>query len=253
MQPTDSARERRKTLGVRLLPGLAVLAGFACSPTEILEEQFQSRQQTCYEFPESADGGPAVQASFWNNTYRREGCDEEQPIAVPATGTGSMAAEAPASQGAVVPAHSAPTTSDPAPAPDAGAMLPSDAGTTALPVPTQGTGPLPAGCQEEDILARFARPSSMGGCTDPDGLGCHEDGTGEAPFMAHPTETLARLLDQQDADGCGEVWIPRGAKRPDDSFLYRRLTQNVSDEDCEVQMPLDEEPLDPATLQCIGA
>jgi hypothetical protein len=112
---------------------------------------------------------------------------------------------------------------------------------------------LPAGCREQDILERFARPAGMGGCTDPDGLGCHEAGTGEDPVLSQPSETLARLLDQQDAKGCERVWIPSGAKKAEDAFLYRRLTQNVSEEDCEVQMPLMEEPLDAATLDCISA
>jgi len=253
MMPMHSARERRKLLGTWVLPGVVIVAWFACTPTEILEEQFQSREKTCYEFPESADGGPAAQAAFWNNTYRREGCEEEQVVSAAATNTGSMSAGSTAVPGMAMPPTPPPSTSSEAAAADAGAVILGDAGTAPPGGPAPSTGPLPAGCQEADILARFARPASMGGCTDPDGLGCHEDGTGEAPFMGHPTETLAKLLDQQDADGCGEVWIPKGAKRPDDSFLYRRLSQNVSDEDCEVQMPLDEDALDPATLQCIGA
>jgi hypothetical protein len=94
----------------------------------------------------------------------------------------------------------------------------------------------------------------MGGCTDPDGLGCHEAGdTGEAPTLADPSQTLSRLLDEQNPDGRGEVWITSGARSPEDSFLWRRLNQNISEEDCEVQMPLMETPLDQATLDCIGA
>jgi hypothetical protein len=243
-------------LGARMLPGLAVLGWLGCTPTEIAEEQFQSRQQTCYEFPESADGGAPVQASFWSDTHRREGCNEEQAVSAATTGAGNAGSGSAAVTGAVgaatPPEPPAPTSADTATA-GGGALISGDAGTATPSGPSQSAGPLPAGCQEADILARFARPSTMGGCTDPDGLGCHEDGTGEAPFMGHPTETIAKLLDQQDADGCGEVWIPSHAKKPEDSFLYRRLSQNVSDEDCEVQMPLMEEPLDPATLQCIGA
>lgn len=253
MLPMDSARERRKMLGARVLPGVALLGWLGCSPTEIVEEQFQTAQQSCYEFPESTDGGVPVQQAFWSSTHRREGCEDGQAVSAASSNGGSGGTGA--AGGAVVPVDPPPPANNEAASTDAGVTLTGDAG----PVAPSGSGavpsagPLPAGCQEAEILARFARPSTMGGCTDPDGLGCHEDGTGEAPLMGHPAETLARLLDQEDADGCGEIWIPRGAKKPDDSFLYRRLSQNVSDEDCEVQMPLMEEPLDPATLQCIGA
>jgi len=130
---------------------------------------------------------------------------------------------------------------------DAGSAASGGSATTPL------ASPLPPGCREQEILERFARPASQGGCTDPEGLGCHESGTGEDPVLSQPGETLARLLDQQDSKGCGRVWIQSGAKKAEDAFLYRRLSQNVSEEDCEVQMPLMEEPLDSATLACIGA
>lgn len=98
----------------------------------------------------------------------------------------------------------------------------------------------------------------MGGCTDPDKTGCHEAGsTGILPTLADPSQTLSRLLDQQHPapDGCGQVWIKKGSKNPKDSFLYRRLSENNdgSEEDCEVQMPLMETPLDTATLECVAA
>src|SRR6185295_900679 len=57
-----------------LLPALLAAAGSHCSPTEIAEERFQSRQQTCYEFPQGVDGGPPVQDSYWSGAQRPEGC-----------------------------------------------------------------------------------------------------------------------------------------------------------------------------------
>lgn len=227
-----------------LLLAAASASWSGCTPTQIVEERFQSRQQTCYEFPQALDGGAVAQNSFWSDTHRRDGCE----TATPASPSAALVSTGPGSS-----PSSPPPPGSAGGAPDAGVPR-AVATVTETPAPgVASTSPLPAGCQEQQILERFARPASMGGCTDPGGLGCHEAVTGEDPVLAQPSETLARLLDQRDAKGCERVWIPSGAKQPEDAFLYRRLAQNVSEEDCEVQMPLLEEPLDDATLQCIGA
>jgi hypothetical protein len=232
---------------------LLVLAGAgwsSCSPTEILEERFQSRQQTCYEFPQGVDGGPPIQDSYYSDTKRPEGC-KGQLASSPAMSAVMGGAVMSGTGSSSPPDSMAPPGQSPAALGDAGTAVSGGAGSSAA--SGGAASPLPAGCREQDILERFARPAKMGGCTDPDGLGCHESGTGEDPVLSTPSETLGRLLDQQDPKGCEKVWIPSGAKKPEDAFLYRRLTQNVSDEDCEVQMPLMEDPLDSATLDCIGA
>jgi hypothetical protein len=259
MHPMDGDSARRPARWWLLL-ALAGASSSGCSPTQIAEERFQSRQQTCYEFPEGVDGGPPVQDSYWSDTQRPEGCKGQLAstpvVSTSAGGAGSgVAASAGAVSAGVVSGGAASSALPPGQSSgaraDAGVPIGGDLGSSA---PPGGAGsPLPAGCNEQEILERFARPAKMGGCTDPDGLGCHESGTGEDPVLSEPSQTLRRLLDQQDPKGCERVWIPTGAKKPEEAFLYRRLTQNVSDEDCEVQMPLMEEPLESATLACIAA
>jgi hypothetical protein len=231
----------------------------ACTPTEIAEERFQSRAQTCYEFPAPGDAGS--DRRFTSGLVRRDGCDGPGGAgagggfgAAPSAGGGAAGA-ADAASGRTTPSSSAggggagatPALSGGSSDPDAG--LPSGVGGAASASPLV----LPADCTEAAVLEQLSRPYDMGGCTDPGGTGCHEDGTGEDPILQYPEQIVDRLLDQRDADGCGEVWIPSGVQQPDQSFLWRRLTQNVSDEDCEAQMPLDEDPLDPAALSCISA
>ncbi len=252
-------RVERKSYGIghgfqRVLAGLLVLPLCTCTPTPIAEERFQSRAQTCYEFPTALDAGGTVQESFWSGTSRREGCDgREGSGGSSAIGGGNASGGGLASQAGIGSS-------------DAGAMGPrqvrAGGGTPALDAGVSGAAgaegmaepPLPAGCEEREILERFSRPYAMGGCTDPDGTGCHEAGsTGEEPNFADPDQTLARLLDKQDANGCAKVWIPSRIMSPSESFLFRRLNEHVSDEDCEAQMPLEQEPLEPADLECIGA
>lgn len=239
---------------VRLVRRALPLVLCACSPTEIAEDRFQSRAQTCYEFPSSGDAG--VERTFTTGLVRRDGCETGGSGggagAAPSAGTGaggSSGAGAPAAPGASAAGGAGASVSlaDPS-APDAGAA--GGAGGTA---PASSPLALPAGCTEAAVLERLSRPYDSGGCTDPGGTGCHEDGTGEDPILQYPDQTVMRLLDQRDVAGCDEVWIPSGAQQPEQSFLWRRLSQNVSDDDCEVQMPLDEDPLDPETLTCISA
>jgi hypothetical protein len=238
----------------------------ACMPTEISEERFQSRAQTCYEFPTGSDAGGLGDptARFNTGLERRDGCESEQGAGgaggrtgapAPASG-GSMAGAAAATPPSVAAggttaagggaAAGAPATT-PGDSPDAGSASMGGSGSP------PGPYALPADCSEAAILEQFSRPYDVGGCTDPDGTGCHEEGTGEDPILQYPEENLARMLDQRDPEGCGEVWIPSGITRADDSFLWRRLTQNVSDEDCEIQMPLDQDPLDAEVLACVSA
>jgi hypothetical protein len=257
------AVRRRARLGAWRATSLLFVA---CTPTEISEQRFQSRAQTCYEFPTGSDAGSREDSTARFNTglERRDGCETEPGIGGAGGRTG---APAPAAGGSM--AGAAPT---PAPSTAAGGGTAAGGNAAAgAPAVTPGVSPdagsatmggvvsepspyaLPADCSEAAILEQFSRPYDMGGCTDPDGTGCHEDGTGEDPILQYPEDNLSRMLDQRDPEGCDEVWIPRGITRPDDSFLWRRLTQNVSDEDCEIQMPLDEDPLDPEVLACISA
>jgi hypothetical protein len=247
---------RRSAQGLRRALPLLLCA---CAPTEIAEDRFQSRAQTCYEFPAGGDAG--LERRFTTGLVRRDGCDTggsgsggtgAAPSAAPAGigSGGSSSGDAPPTPSAGG-GGSAGALSGPPPAAngsDAGASG-GAGGTSAAPSPWA----LLAGCTEAAVLEQLSRPYDMGGCTDPGGTGCHEDGTGEDPILQFPEQTVMRLLDQRDAEGCGEVWIPSGAEQPEQSFLWRRLSQNVSDEDCEIQMPLEEDPLDPQTLACMSA
>jgi hypothetical protein len=246
-------RRRPRALGASMSGAALLLLLCACTPTDIAEDRFQSRAQTCYEFPGDAGTGP----SFTAGLVRRDGCETggagnggSTGAAPSAGGASGGAAGAGATPGAGTGGGAGAMTAPPpgSSASDAGA--PGGAGgTTAAPSPLA----LPAGCTEAAVLEQLSRPYDMGGCTDPGGTGCHEDGTGEAPILQYPEQTVMRLLDQRDAEGCGEVWISSGTRQPEQSFLWRRLSQNMSDEDCEIQMPLDEDPLDPQTLTCISA
>lgn len=226
----------------------------ACTPTEIAEDRFQSRAQTCYEFPDSGDAG--TERGFTSGLVRRDGCETGSGGAGAAPSAGGAASGSAGAGASPTPSGGSSgvtgaTTAPPADSrgPDAGASGGVGGSTTAAPSPLA----LPAGCTEAAVLDQLSRPYDMGGCTDPGGTGCHEDGTGEDPILQYPDQIVMRLLDQRDAEGCGEVWIPSGAQQPEQSFLWRRLSQNVSDEDCEIQMPLDEDPLDPQMLACISA
>ena len=69
-----------------LLLAAASASWSGCTPTQIVEERFQSRQQTCYEFPEALDGGGVAQNSFWSDTHRRDGCETATTASPSATG-----------------------------------------------------------------------------------------------------------------------------------------------------------------------